>query len=75
MDDFDDLGEIIDPARLNAIREQESRVFQDPALGWQKLCTEPVDVHFVPGGHHTLLRDPHVRLLAETLEACIREVI
>jgi thioesterase domain-containing protein len=43
--------------------------------GWDKLSSEPVDVYIVPGTHHTMVLEPHVRVLAERLGACIREAV
>ena len=34
--------------------------------GWQRLA-ESVDVHFVPGQHHSMVKDPHVEVLAQKL--------
>ncbi|HKV10347.1 MAG TPA: amino acid adenylation domain-containing protein, partial [Thermoanaerobaculia bacterium] len=40
-------------------------------LGWERLSPRPVRVHEVPGDHVTLLAEPHVRVLAERLRACL----
>ena len=32
-----------------------------------------VDVHFVPGQHHSMVKEPHVEALAQTLAACLRQ--
>ncbi|HET7233234.1 MAG TPA: amino acid adenylation domain-containing protein [Longimicrobium sp.] len=40
-------------------------------LDWASLCTGGVEVHTVPGSHHTLLREPHVAMLAERLRASL----
>ena len=32
-----------------------------------------VDVHFVPGQHHSMVKEPHVQDLARTLDACLRK--
>ncbi|WP_255989745.1 thioesterase domain-containing protein [Chitinolyticbacter albus] len=34
---------------------------------WTAFCTGPITVHQLPGDHHSLLRQPHVRLLGERL--------
>jgi thioesterase domain-containing protein len=39
----------------------------DPASSWPQFSTEPVEVHFVPGDHYTMLAEPHVQALAEHL--------
>jgi hypothetical protein len=40
--------------------------------GWGRLAAE-VEVHFVPGQHHSMVGEPHVRELARTLDACLRQ--
>lgn len=42
----------------------------DPLLGWGKWVNE-VAVYDVPGGHYSLLQEPHVEVLAQKIEACI----
>lgn len=34
---------------------------------WKRYATGGIDVHIVPGDHHTMLREPNVRVLAEKL--------
>jgi amino acid adenylation domain-containing protein len=43
----------------------------DEAYGWDELLPNELEVHLVPGGHFTMLRQPNVRVLAEHLKACI----
>ncbi|WP_438004841.1 beta-ketoacyl synthase N-terminal-like domain-containing protein [Sorangium sp. So ce321] len=31
------------------------------------ISSQPIEIHEVPGSHHTMLREPHVRVLAERL--------
>ncbi len=38
--------------------------------GWGKLAAA-VDVHFVPGQHHSMVKEPHVQILASKLQACL----
>ncbi len=42
----------------------------DPLLGWGRLVGS-VEVHEVPGEHMTMLREPHVRIVAKRLTACL----
>jgi thioesterase domain-containing protein len=42
-----------------------------PDLGWGKLSPSPVEVERVPGGHITLLAEPHVGILARLLQASL----
>lgn len=39
--------------------------------GWEGVAQQPLDVHTVPGDHHTMLSPSHAPTLAETLQACI----
>ncbi|MGQ4807060.1 Chondramide synthase cmdD [Candidatus Entotheonellaceae bacterium PAL068K] len=39
--------------------------------GWQNHCTNPIAVHTVPGDHMTMLREPHVQVLAKRLGAAV----
>ncbi|WP_017653101.1 non-ribosomal peptide synthetase [Fortiea contorta] len=41
------------------------------AQGWRELSTQPVQVHFVPGDHQTMIALPHVQILAEQLKICL----
>ncbi|MCA1567661.1 MAG: amino acid adenylation domain-containing protein [Acidobacteria bacterium] len=40
----------------------------DPTLGWRRLTTERLTLNVVAGDHFTMLREPHVSLLAVTLK-------
>jgi amino acid adenylation domain-containing protein/non-ribosomal peptide synthase protein (TIGR01720 family) len=51
--------------------EEESESSGNPALGWNKFCTKPLDIHTIPGSHFTMLNEPHVQVLAERLANCI----
>ncbi|KYG06012.1 hypothetical protein BE21_37340, partial [Sorangium cellulosum] len=46
----------------------------DPTAGWRELSPHPVEVHEVPGTHHTMVREPHVRILASQLRRCLLAV-
>jgi amino acid adenylation domain-containing protein len=39
----------------------------DPRLGWGELTMEGLEVHDIPGDHLGILKEPNVRVLAETL--------
>jgi amino acid adenylation domain-containing protein len=60
------------PGRLTLFRPSESP-FTVPTTqdrGWIKLAAA-VDVHFVPGQHHTMVKKPHVQVLAQQLRTCL----
>ncbi|HEY0602419.1 MAG TPA: alpha/beta fold hydrolase, partial [Herpetosiphonaceae bacterium] len=44
----------------------------DPAWGWNQFAAAPVDVHFVPGEHLTILTEPHVQTLVAELGRYLR---
>ncbi|MBW4597355.1 MAG: amino acid adenylation domain-containing protein [Brasilonema angustatum HA4187-MV1] len=50
-----------------------SEISQDSTCGWSEFSCEPVDIHFVPGNHITMMAEPHVQVLAERLKACIQK--
>ncbi|WP_437479732.1 beta-ketoacyl synthase N-terminal-like domain-containing protein [Sorangium sp. So ce1014] len=35
------------------------------------ISSQPIEIDEVPGSHHTMLREPHVRVLAERLRECL----
>jgi thioesterase domain-containing protein len=45
----------------------------DPTKGWGRLSSMPVDIQVVPGNHATMVREPHVKVLAEKLTACLEK--
>lgn len=44
---------------------------QDAARGWHELALAGVEIHTVPGNHFDMVREPHVKVLAERLRACL----
>jgi FkbM family methyltransferase len=64
------------PLPLTLFKARDSgRTVDDPALGWGPLSDAPVRTISVSGGHHTMLRPPHVSELAARLAACIDEAL
>jgi amino acid adenylation domain-containing protein len=55
-------------ARFNA---QAAMTREDPHLGWDRYTTAAVTTHQVPGDHMTLVREPHVQVLASVMRASI----
>ncbi|MEH2435910.1 MAG: amino acid adenylation domain-containing protein [Nostoc sp.] len=66
-------------AKENIVKVDESNsevlsdILQDLHWGWSKFSAEPVNVHFVPGNHVTMMNLPQVQVLAEQLKACIEQ--
>jgi FkbH-like protein len=47
--------------------------YEDPSLGWATRSTRGVRVRDIPGGHSSMLQEPHVRTLAHQLQLSIDE--
>ena len=47
---------------------------QSKTQGWEKVASDGVDLHWVPGTHETMLQKPHVTVLAERLKQCMNQV-
>ena len=53
-------------------RQPRNRI-HDSQLGWGKLAKGGVDLHFIPGDHDSVLKEPHVQGLAAALKKCLRQ--
>jgi amino acid adenylation domain-containing protein len=42
-----------------------------PELGWGTLVTGGLEIYPLPGNHLTIVKEPHVRVLAEKLKLCM----
>ena len=64
------------PGRITLIRPSDAP-FAVPTprdRGWGKLAAG-VDVHFVPGQHHSMVKEPHVQILARKLQASLESAV
>jgi aspartate racemase len=43
--------------------------------GWAELAAQGVELRPVPGNHYTMIKEPHVRVLAESLSACFDQTL
>lgn len=61
------------PGRITLFRasEQPPGYYNDPQRGFGGLAAEGLELHEVPGLHWTIVREPHVRVLAEKLRDCL----
>jgi thioesterase domain-containing protein len=57
------------------VRKQPYWRIRDDQLGWGKWAQGGVEVHEVPGEHLTLLREPHVQVLAAKLQDCLARAV
>jgi len=51
-------------------RQPHNRI-RDPQLGWGKLAKGGVDLHFIAGGHNSVLKEPYVQDLAAAVKKCL----
>jgi FkbH-like protein len=49
--------------------------YLDPLLGWGQRARGSVRAHDVPGGHSSMLQQPHVQILADQLQSSIDEAL
>lgn len=54
-------------------RDQFEAYDPDSQFGWGKLAAGGLEVHHVPGDHLGILKQPHVRVLAEKLRDCLEQ--
>jgi amino acid adenylation domain-containing protein len=52
---------------------QSSIAKEDPSMGWDQLTVGGIEIHYIPGNHLTMLRKPHIQILAAQLRACIEK--
>ncbi|MHC5721788.1 MAG: thioesterase domain-containing protein, partial [Nostoc sp.] len=45
----------------------------DPEFGWGDLVLEGLDIHYLPGSHLDILKEPNVQVLAEILRNCLTQ--
>ena len=62
-------------SRINLFRTkaQSSIGKDDPSLSWDRLAEGGTEIHHLPGNHLTMLRKPHIQVLAAQLKACIEK--
>jgi thioesterase domain-containing protein len=49
--------------------------YEDPLLGWDRRASRGVRAFDVPGGHSSMLQEPHVEALADRMQSYIDEVL
>jgi aspartate racemase len=61
------------PGRLTLFRARMQPFLSshDPEKGWGKLAGGGLDIRVIPGNHLGMLQEPHVRVLAAQLRACL----
>ncbi|WP_373530791.1 amino acid adenylation domain-containing protein [Nostoc sp.] len=63
------------PKKINLFRTktQSSIAKEDPSMGWDQLAVGGTEIHHIPGNHLTMLRKPHIQVLATQLRGCIEK--
>ncbi|MBN3896548.1 MAG: amino acid adenylation domain-containing protein [Nostoc sp. NOS(2021)] len=63
------------PKGINLFRTkvQSSIVKEDPSMGWDQLILGGTEIHHIPGNHLTMLKKPHIQVLAAQLRGCIEK--
>ncbi len=61
------------PGRLTLFRARMQPFLSshDPEKGWGRLAAGGLDIRVIPGNHLGMLQEPHVRVLAAQLRACL----
>jgi amino acid adenylation domain-containing protein len=63
------------PKQINLFRTkvQLNIAEEDASMGWDQLAVGGTEIHHIPGNHLTMLRKPHIQVLAAQLRACIEK--
>ncbi|MCC5658518.1 amino acid adenylation domain-containing protein [Nostoc sp. XA010] len=63
------------PKRINLFRTKVQLNVADGegSMGWDQLAVGGTEIHHIPGNHLTMLRKPHIQVLAAQLKACIEK--
>jgi thioesterase domain-containing protein len=51
--------------------DRPMQIHGDPMEGWTNIFSGPFEIVPVPGGHSSMLKPPHVAVLAELIKACL----
>ena len=62
-----------DKTRIDGVKAPAG-VLLDPALGWGKYSSCPIELYEVPGTHEVLMSEPSVLTLAEQLKQCFLNI-
>jgi thioesterase domain-containing protein len=63
------------PFRITLVVGEESKDSSlGPDLGWRDLVSAGVDVHYVPGDHESMIKDPAVGAVGDVIRHCMAKV-
>jgi thioesterase domain-containing protein len=52
---------------ISLFRAHDTPPVPDPTLGWRSYATQPIELTILPGDHWSMVREPHVHALGESL--------
>jgi acyl-CoA synthetase (AMP-forming)/AMP-acid ligase II/thioesterase domain-containing protein/acyl carrier protein len=63
------------PARITLFRpsKQPIEYHHNSQMGWAELAGGGLEIYEISGHHHSIIVEPHVRLLAKQLSACLHK--
>jgi thioesterase domain-containing protein len=66
---------VVYPNQITVFRAEEWFGLEnsDPTMGWNQLTEGGVKIHAISGDHYTIVKEPHVRVLAERLRNSIEQ--
>ncbi|MGH9943004.1 MAG: non-ribosomal peptide synthetase [Pyrinomonadaceae bacterium] len=61
------------PGKVTLFQAQETPIIlsRKRGLWWNDLASGGVETYDVPGGHNSMLKEPHVEVLAKVLKSCL----
>jgi acetoacetyl-CoA synthetase len=84
-DDFDYRGAVLLASRYASCGHEVSMdlftsaevvdAAGSPTIGWESVHRGPIALHAIPGNHVSILTEPNVRVVAETLSASVRRAL
>ncbi|MBD2607822.1 non-ribosomal peptide synthetase [Scytonema hofmannii FACHB-248] len=54
--------------QTNTIMFESNLLLNEPKLGWDRVSTQPVICHVIPGSHYSIMANPYVKELAAHLQ-------
>lgn len=60
------------PGRIVYIQSEEAT--QDTIQAWRKIASHGLDLFDAPGDHVGMMKEPHVRVVADRLRACLADI-
>jgi len=76
LEAIDNYQSQVYPGKVTLFRCQVQPIDQSlhHDLGWSELVTGDIEIHPIPGDHFSILKEPHVRVLAKKLKSCLEQL-